>query len=769
MTALGRVTAALPEASRLACAHCGAPVEPGAAFCCTGCEGAAALIAGLGLNAFYRRRDTASATGGLRPVAAPPGDVTPLVRGNADGTEHTLELLLSGLTCGACIWLVEQTLAAEPDVMHARASLTARRLTIIWRGGPGRANALVALLARLGFHAAPWSPACLSASDDAEGRALIRALGVAAFGSMNVMLASVAVWAGGDMGEQTRALLHWLAALVALPVVAYAGLPFYRSALAALRAGRVNMDVAVSVGVLATTAMSLSEALRNGRYTWFDGATALLALLLAGRVIERAARRRAGQAVAELLALQSGTVTRLAADGTASAVTVAAVEPGDRLLIAAGERLRLDGIAETATLLDTAATTGEAVPRECIAGRPLPAGAINMGAAFVLCVTLADRDGSVATMARLLERGALARGRFVSLADRGARFYVPVAHGIALATFLGWWRYAGLPWQEALVPAVAALIITCPCGLAIAVPAVQAVAVGALFRRGVLVTSPTALERLASADHVVLDKTGTLTEGRLLLRAEDAVGRSAALRQAAGMARASRHPLAHALVDACPEAPALAGVIEYPGLGLERGLARLGSARFCGVPRGATDGTMLWYRAAPNAEPVGFRFADRMRPEAAAAVAALRRLGLSVELLSGDAEASVAAAAGSAGIESWQAGATPAGKAARIADLAASGRRVLMVGDGLNDAGALAVAHVSASPAGATDLAQSAADLVLQDHAGLAALPDAIILSRRSQHLARQNIGFSLAYNAVAVPCAVAGLATPLIAALVMA
>jgi len=773
---LGRIKLTdAPQVSAAVCAHCGAPVAaPGARFCCAGCEGAQALITGLGLDAFYRRREAVAVDGSLRPPPVAPNiDFVPHVSAEAGGDVQTLELMVSGLSCGACIWLVEQALAAEPDVVAARASLTARRLHLAWRGPAARGNALVAVLTRLGFRVAPWSPACLRADDDAEGRALVRALGVAAFGAMNVMLVSVAVWAGSDMGEHTRALLHWLAALIGLPVIAYAGLPLYRSAARALAARRVNMDVAVSIGVLATAAMSLSEALRNGPYTWFDGATALLLVLLAGRVLERGARQRARRAVAELLALQTGTVTRLAADGTARPAAVEAIDPGDRLLVAAGERLRLDGIAETAVLLDAAATTGESVPREIMAGEKLPAGAVNLGAPFVLRVTAAARDGSLAAMARLLERAEAVRGRYVSLADRGARLYVPVALGVACATFLGWWLLGGESWRAALVPAVAALVITCPCGLALAVPAVQAVAVGALFRRGLLVASPTALERLASADHVVLDKTGTLTEGTPLLLPADAARDPVSLRTAASLALASRHPLARALVRACPDAPVLEGVVEEHGRGLRHGLARLGSATFCCVPARAAfdpDASMtLWYRASPAAEPVAFRCVDQVRPDAPAAIVALERLGLTVELLSGDRAPTVAAAAQAAGILVWRSDASPADKAARIEALRAAGRRPLMVGDGLNDAAALALAHVAATPAGATDLAQTAADIVLQGEARLAALPAAIALARRSQRLARQNIAGSLVYNLFAVPCAIAGLATPLIAALVMA
>lgn len=751
--------------SRGHCAHCGTTLAPGqGAFCCTGCSGAHALVRGLGLDAFYRRQETAAGT--LRPPEAPPSfDAAAMAVPDAEGM-HRLELMVSGLTCGACVWLVEQALAAEPDVQRARASLSARRLTIVWRGGAERARDLAALVAKLGFRVAPWSPACLRANEDAEGQALLRALGIAAFGSMNVMLVSVAVWVGGDMGEQTRALMHWLAALIGLPTVLVGGMPFYRSAWQALRAGRANMDLAVSLGVIATTAMSLSEAFRNGPYTWFDSATALLALLLAGRVLDRRMRRRARQAVAELLALQDGSVALICADGTTRSVPAESIRAGDLVLIASGDRLRLDGVAAEDVVLDLGATTGESVPRQVPAGEALAAGSVNMGPSFRMRVSAAVRDGSLAALGRLLERAEQGRGRFVSIADRAARYYVPIVHVVAAATFLGWWLGVGVTWQQALVPAVAALIVTCPCGLAIAVPAVQVAAVGALFRRGVLVASPTALERLASANHAVLDKTGTLSEGHPELLPDEAVAPEA-LRLAASLARASRHPLSQALVRACPDAPALDSVIEVPGYGLQRGDLLLGSAAFCGVTEAADSGMSLYLRQ-HGQEPVVFRFSDRLRADAAEVVAALQDKGLETELLSGDAISAVEAAALATGIGPWQARATPADKAKRIGALLAAGAKPLMIGDGINDAAALAMAHVSASPANGTDIAQAASDIVLRGN-GLAALPYAITVARRAQKLALQNIGFSLIYNVVAVPAAVFGFVTPLIAALVMA
>jgi Cu2+-exporting ATPase len=470
--------------------------------------------------------------------------------------------------------------------------------------------------------------------------------------------------------------------------------------------------------------------------------------------------------VAELLALQEGTVALCLADGTTRSVPAEAVHAGDTLLVAAGERLRLDGTADEAVLLDTSATTGESVPRELPVGELLPAGAVNMGAPFGLTVAAAARDGSLAQLARLLERAEQGRGRFVSIADRAARLYVPVVLVVASLTFLGWWLLAGHPWQVALVPAVATLIVTCPCGLAIAVPAVQVAAVGALFRRGVLVASPTALERLASADHAVLDKTGTLTEGHPELIDDGGVPHEVLCR-AATMARASHHPLARALVRACPEAPMLDGVREIPGKGLVRGSTRLGSPIFCGLGPDLGSGMVLAFCVAGE-PPVMFRFADRLRADAGDAVAGLQDLGLDTELLSGDGAGAVEAAAAAVGIGPWQANATPEDKAHRIETLRAAGRRTLMVGDGLNDAAALALAHVSVSPGSGTDLAQAASDVVLRGE-GLTGLPVAVRVARRAQRLAKQNIAFSLAYNVVAVPLAVAGLVTPLIAALVMA
>jgi len=308
------------------------------------------------------------------------------------------------------------------------------------------------------------------------------------------------------------------------------------------------------------------------------------------------------------------------------------------------------------------------------------------------------------------------------------------------------------------------LIITCPCALALAVPVVQVVATTRLMKSGVLLLSPTALERLARVDHVVLDKTGTLTLGRLEL--VDVPDREA-LDFAAGLAANTRHPLAKALSRAKPGVAAAEGVVEHPGLGLQQGDTRLGSAPFCGIARPPEDGHAELWLARPGRQPVRFAFADRIRPDARTTIAALRQRGLSVELLSGDRTHAVEAVATDAGIRFWRAEATPGDKAAHIAALGRQGKRVLMIGDGLNDAPALAAAHASISPAIASEATQNAADTVFQGDS-LAAVPEILAVAQRAERTMRQNLGLALAYNLAAVPLAIAGTVTPLIAAVAM-
>jgi Cu2+-exporting ATPase len=756
--------APVAAAAARSCVHCGEALRGGAQgeFCCAGCASAHAIIDSAGFGSFYRRLEQNHAH---RPM---PLDVDFAAYARPVGREETeLDLLVDGLDCSACVWLVESLLARNPAVLRARANLSTRRLALRWRGPASDANAHAGLVAALGFHLAPYDAVASATSDDREARELLRCLAVAGFAAANVMLLSVAIWSGhdGSMGEATRTIFHWLSAAIALPAVAYAGRPFFHSAVAALKAGRTNMDVPISIGVTLACVVSLHEAWVGGQHAYFDSAITLLFFLLIGRTLDRQARGRARHAVRSLLALTTRTATVVLADGHTAARRVEGLAPGDVLLVAAGERLGADGVvSEGRSSLDAALVSGESLPQDVAPGARVFAGMVNLAAPIRVRVTAAGDRTLLADIVRLVEAAERGRSRFVALADRVARAYAPVVHVSALLTFLGWTLLGGLAWDRSLLIATAVLIITCPCALALAVPVVQVVASTRLLRSGVLLLSPTALERFARIDHVVLDKTGTLTLGR-----PEFVGTASpeTLEAAAAIAANSRHPLAQALVRAAGGAAATANVVEVPGEGVQCGETRLGSAAFCGVDVPSDDGhSELWF-SRPRQPPVRLAFADCLRPDAAAAIGALRRRGLSVELLSGDRPAAVAQAAREAGIALWQAQATPADKARRLGDLVAEGRKVLMVGDGINDTPALAAAYASISPTTAAEATQNAADAVFQGDA-LGVVVDTLEVARRADRLVRQNMALALLYNLCAVPLAVIGEVTPLVAAIAM-
>ncbi|MBS0525730.1 MAG: cadmium-translocating P-type ATPase [Proteobacteria bacterium] len=758
--------AALPHvASQKVCAHCGEELRGLAAdaeFCCAGCASAHAIIGAAGLGAFYRRLEDAHAR---RPVPVDT-DFASFAQEVEPGV-FSLDLLIDGLDCAACVWLIESLLARNPAVLAARVNLTTRRLALRWRGTASGANEHAGLVAALGYRPAPYRALDAMARDDAETRDLLRCLAVAGFAAANVMLLSIAVWSGhdGSMGDATRTLFHWLSASIALPAIAYSGRPFFRSAWNALRSGRSNMDVPISIGVILASAVSLHETWAGGQHAFFDSAVTLLFFLLIGRTLDRRARGRARQTVQALLAITGGSAHVLKADGAAEARRVDSLAPGDILLVAAGERLGADGtVIEGTSSLDGSLITGESLPAAVSPGARVVAGMVNLGAPLKVRVTASGERTVLAEIVRLVEAAERGRSRFVALADRVARAYAPIVHLTAALTFLGWVTLGGLAWDRALVVATAVLIITCPCALALAVPVVQVVASTRLMKSGILLLSPTALERLTRVDYVVFDKTGTLTLGRPELIDPPDVGTMAF---AASLAANSRHPLARALCRARPDIAPADGVVEHPGQGLTQGTVRLGSAVFCGIANPPEDGCAELWLARPGHPPVRFAFADRLRPDAQVVIDQLKQRGLDVELLSGDRSHAVAAIAVEAGLSQWRAEMGPAEKTARLAALARNGRTVLMVGDGLNDAPALAAAHASLSPSTASEATQNAADAVFQGDS-LAAVPEILAVAHRAERTMRQNLALALLYNLAAVPLAIAGVVTPLIAAVAM-
>lgn len=706
-----------------------------------------------------------------RLSACPACDVAPIAMRIAQEKARNDEVILSlpGIHCATCITDIERALNHHPGVQNARVNLTLRRVTAT---APGlSADDLIPVVERAGYEALELDPSALSATAaDRKGRDLLMRTGVAGFAMMNVMLLSVAVWSGAE--GATRDLFHMVSAMIALPTVAFAGQPFFANAWRGLRHGKVVMDFPISLALILASGMSLYETMNSGRHAYFDGVVTLCFFLLIGRYLDYRTRAVARSAAEELTALEVPRAFRIT-DGAEELVPVAELAPGDLIRIRPGSRVPADGqITGGESEIDRSLLTGESLPVQAAPGMMLSAGEVNLTGPLTVQVTAAGRDSSLARLTELVANAESARGRYTTLAQQASALYTPIVHIVAFGSFLGWLIYAG-DLRMAVNVAAAVLIITCPCALGLAVPAVMTTASGRLFRKGMLIKDATSLERLSEVDTVVFDKTGTLTMGTpqlVDLGVLPVAHRPVALALTEGSSHPLSRALAHALTAQNVTPVALDHIAEIPGQGVA-GIwngqqVRIGRADWVGADTGFGRIASTWLRI-DDLPPVQLEFEDRLRPGAEQAVADLRTAGLRVMVLSGDTQTAVADIAARLGITEWQAGVTPAEKAGYVADLARQGARVLMVGDGLNDTAALSGAHVAISPASALDAARVASDIVLMG-SDLRPVPEALAVARSARRRIKENFNISFGYNVVAVPIAISGLATPLIAALAM-
>jgi len=672
------------------------------------------------------------------------------------GTRFTVP----GMRCAGCIAKIERELPKQDGIRAARVNFSAKRVAIEHDPAMDE-DALSRALLKLGFEAQPIEDNPLG-QETKERKALLRALGVAGFGMMNVMLLSVSVWSGAQ--GATRELFHWLSALIALPVIAYSGRPFFASAWMALKYRRTNMDVPISIGVILATALSLYETMTGGEHAYFESAIMLLFFLLAGRALDAEMRTRTRAGIGALLSRMGKSASVIGPNGSTPRVPAHALEPGMLVLVAAGEALAADGkIEKGSSSIDNSLLTGESAPQRVGSGSIVHAGTINLDAPLHVRLTRTADDTALAAIARLMDEAGQSRSHYVRIADRASRLYAPLVHGLAALAFLGW-MIAGAGIYQSLVIAVAVLIITCPCAMGLAVPTAQVVASGALLKQGLLIKDGSALERLAEIDIAVFDKTGTLTRGepRPDIRALDAEARSVAL----GLAQVSRHPLSRGLTDALRkegvEPAAVDDIEEIGGTGLRGNWA--GTA--VSLERPDTGGSGMAARFAIGERVAILEFADTLRCDAAETLVSLSNQGISSSILSGDRSGPVEAVAQTLAIPST-AEAGPQEKLAALETLREAGRRPLMVGDGLNDGPALAAAHASIAPGTASDVSQQAADAVF---IGERLMPVALALkvARHTMAVVRQNFTLAIGYNALAVPLALFGYVTPLIAAIAM-
>lgn len=690
--------------------------------------------------------------------AATPPD-THIVQ-TASRAEATI-LSVPGISCAACINGVESALLALSGVKSARVNLSLKRVTV---DAPAiEPETLIDALSLAGYDALPLDQDLLAETKgDPVGSALLLKLAVAGFAMMNVMLFSVAVWSGASQATQT--MFNWLSAAIALPALFFSARVFTVSGWGALKAGRLNMDVPISLAIILAAGLSLYETAEAGTHVYFDAALSLTFFLLVGRYLDHRTRMAARSASQELTALEAPRAILLD-DGQRRNVNVADLSVGDRIMVLAGMRVPVDGIVRKGRSdTDRSLLSGESRPVSVHAGDSVVAGEMNLSAPLTLEVTATGKDTTLQRMAALVAQAEGARNKYTALADRAARIYAPGVHLLALLTFIGWIAASG-DIAMSLNIAISVLIITCPCALGLAVPAVVTAATGRLFRQGLLVKDSTALERLAEVDKVVFDKTGTLTQGqaKLDLGALD----QTSINVLKALAQTSSHPVSAAIHSALPrdvDPAALSEVREHPGLGIE--------ATWNGKPVRLGRGTWLGCDQSPafriGDEPVqAIQFTETLRSGAASLVESLDEAGLMPQIMSGDTQSATDHLARRLHGIPARGDILPNDKCTMIQSLTQRGRRVLMIGDGLNDTAALKQAHASISPAAATDASRAASDIVVLGE-DLSVIADALDVARAARRRVLENFAIAAGYNMLAIPVAVMGFATPLSAAIAM-
>ena len=773
------------------CWHCGEPLPAEApqarvagvahAVCCHGCRAVAEWIGDLGLADYYRLRTGSAASapklGDMAKTAAAferPALSRHVVRALADGNSEAI-VLIDGMRCAACSWLIERTLALIPGVIDVGVNAGAQRARIVYDGKAVSLTRIVAALARVGYSALPVDRVALDDARRRETRDAQKRLAVAGLGAMQAMMYASALWFGAFDGIDvaTRDAFRWLTLLAATPVVFYAAAPFFSGAKRLLAVRRLGMDVSVALAVALIYAGSVVEVVTRGPDVWFESVSMFVFFLSVGRYLEMRARHRAGDLSDALARLTPVFADRVEIDG--SLVRVGAVElaPGDRVIVADGAGVPADGVLESAQCrVDEALLSGESAPLAKHRGDPLCAGTVVIGHPATVRVTRVGADTVVAGIVALTARAATTKPRLARAGERAAAGFIARVLLLAACTAIGW---AIVDPGRAFSATVAVLVVACPCAFALAAPAAVTRTLAVLAGRGVLVVRPDALEDLAAATHVIFDKTGTLTEPSIvrdctvMLRGTD---RDAALAIAAALGQGSRHPLARAFTGATTGAlPSVSARESVAGRGIA-GIVlgsryRLGRADYA-LPHGGErsdlgDAVIL---ADDHGPVAAFHFVDRLRPGARVAVGALARDGLAVGIASGDAKAKVASVAEMLGVKTWVARQAPADKLAWLASLREDGARIVVVGDGVNDAPMLASADVAVAVSSAADVAQATSDIVITGK--LYALAQARTLAQQMLSILRQNRRWALAYNLAAVPLAALGFVPPWLAAIGM-
>ncbi len=778
----------------LPCYHCALPVPSGSRFtavvlgqarefCCPGCQAVAEAIVAGGLESYYQHRSEASANPEALPVQLVDelalydrADVQkPFVRHQGDLAETTL--LMEGISCAACGWLIEKHLRSLPAVAEARLNLSNHRLHVSWVDSQLPLSQLLSELRHIGYAAHPYQADRASEQLASENRLALRQLGVAGLLWFQAMMATMATWPefNIDLSPELHTILRWVALFLTTPIVFYSCAPFFKGAMRDLRTRHLTMDVSVSLAIGGAYIAGIWTAISGVGELYFDAVGMFALFLLAGRYLERRARERTAAATAQLVNLLPASCLRLGADGQSERILLSELALGDRVLVHPGAILPADGkILDGQSSVDESLLTGEYLPQPRTTGDAVTAGTLNVEGALTVEVLALGQDTRLSAIVRLLDRAQAEKPRLAEIADRAAQWFLLLSLIAAAAIGLLWWQ---LDASRAFWIVLAMLVATCPCALSLATPTALTAATGTLHKLGLLLTRGHVLEGLNQIDTVIFDKTGTLTEGRLALRAirplshldsEQCLGLAAALENR------SEHPIARAF----GRAPVAAEeVLSTPGLGLEGRVGeqhlRIGQPAFVCALSGAAlpalpDEAGQWLLLGNRQGPLAwFVLDDRLRADAPALLAACKARGWRTLLLSGDSSPMVASVAAELGIDEAHGGLRPDDKLQVLQQLHQQGRKVLMLGDGVNDVPVLAAADISVAMGSATDLAKTSADAVLLSNR-MEALVQAFSLARRTRRVIIENLLWAGLYNGLMLPFAALGWITPVWAAVGM-
>ncbi len=776
------------------CYHCALPVPSGSRFtavvlgqarefCCPGCQAVAEAIVAGGLQSYYQHRSEASANPEALPVQLSDelalydrADVQqPFVRHEGDLAETTL--LMEGISCAACGWLIEKHLRTLPAVAEARLNLSNHRLHVRWADAQLPLSQILAELRHIGYAAHPYQADRASEQLASENRLALRQLGVAGLLWFQAMMATMATWPefNIDLSPELHTILRWVALFLTTPIVFYSCAPFFKGAMRDLRTRHLTMDVSVSLAIGSAYIAGIWTSITGVGELYFDAVGMFALFLLAGRYLERRARERTAAATAQLVNLLPASCLRLDSDGQSERILLSELRVGERILVQPGSILPADGkIIDGQSSIDESLLTGEYLPQPRTLGDAVTAGTLNVEGALTVEVQALGQDTRLSAIVRLLDRAQAEKPRLAEIADRAAQWFLLLSLIAAAVIGLLWWQ---LDSARAFWIVLAMLVATCPCALSLATPTALTAATGTLHKLGLLLTRGHVLEGLNQIDTVIFDKTGTLTEGRLVLRSIRPLGAldsEQCLSLAAALENRSEHPIARAF----GRAPLAAeDVHSTPGLGLEGVVGeqrlRIGQAEFACALSGAAlpsmpDEAGQWLLLADTHGPLAWLVLDdRLRDDAPALLAACKARGWRTLLLSGDSSPMVASVAAELGIDEARGGLRPDDKLRVLQQLHKEGRKVLMLGDGVNDVPVLAAADISVAMGSATDLAKTSADAVLLSNR-LDALVQAFALARRTRRVIIENLLWAALYNGLMLPFAALGWITPVWAAVGM-